>query len=199
MYQMAAQAALSIYGAAQAAKAQAEEDLANNVAQANKRKLEFNRDTQAFMQNTNALNKQDTSNNFNIGLAAAEAEDQLALASAGSGLGGSSINELDTEISRSVGADKVSAHRQLLDGQDALNRERINANENRTMDADQSRAHDYSSGITNAIMSGAAPMVGKFIGDQVTERRKEEDREQKRQEAVKRQSLGKPSSAAYIK
>lgn len=163
MYQLAASAALSIYGASQAAKAQAEQATADNIAQAEKRRLEFNRDTQAYFQNMNSAARQNTADNFNIGLATAEAQDALALAKAGSGLSGASINELDDEISRGVGADRVAAQRSLIDAQDSLNRDRLNKNENRLISANQARAQDYSKGITDAIIGSAAPFVGKGI------------------------------------
>lgn len=174
MYALAASAALSIYGAAKAAKAQAEEATANNIAATEKRRLEFNREQQAYMQNMNALSKQNTADNFNIGLAAAEAQDQLALARAGSGLSGASVNELDDEISRSVGADRVAANRAMIDGQDNLDRNRINANENRLLAANQSRSQDYTRGIKDSLLGAAAPFIGKAIDSAVTNESKTE-------------------------
>lgn len=161
MYQLAASAALSIYGAAMTAKAQAEQATADNIAAQEKRRLEFNRDQQAYLMNMNAAAKQSTADNFNISLAAAEAQDQLDLAKAGSGLAGSSINELDDEISRSVGADRVSAQRSLIDSQDKLNQNRITNNENRLFQANQARSQDFTKGISNALIGAAAPLVGK--------------------------------------
>lgn len=168
MYQLAASAALSIYGAAKTAKAQAEQATADNIAAQEKRRLEFNRDQQAYLQNMNAAAKQNTADNFNINLAAAEAQDQLDLAMAGSGLSGNSVNELDDEISRSVGADRVSAQRNLIDSQDKMNQDRITKNENRLFQANQARSQDYTKGITDALIGSAAPMLGKVIDNTVT-------------------------------
>lgn len=139
MYQLAASMGLAMVSAGLAAKAKAEEDLANNVAQTERRKLQFNRDQQAYLQNMGAAKRQATSDTFNINLAAAEAEDQLALSRAGSGLTGASINELDDEIARSVGADRVAAQRNLENTQDSLDQQRIGANENRQIEANQKR------------------------------------------------------------
>ena len=162
MYQIAAQMALSMYSSAQASKARAEEETANNVAQTEKRRLQFNRDQQAYLSNMTATKRQETSDMFNIGLAAAEAEDQLALSRAGSGLSGASINELDDDIARSVGADRVTAHRNSLNAQDQLDQQRVGANENRLIEAEQAKT---SNNPSKDILNGALSTLGSQIGN----------------------------------
>lgn len=161
---MAGMMAISMFSAAQASKAKAEEEMANNVARTEQRRLQFNRDQQAFLSNTLAAKRQETSDIYNIELAAAEAQDQLEMSRAGSGLSGASINELDDEVLRAVGADKVSAHRTSLMAQDQLNLQRTGANENRQLEANQARssldpARDIANAAIGSLGQGLATMA----------------------------------------
>lgn len=169
MYQMAGAMAISMYSAAQASKARAEEEMANNIARTEQRKLQFNREQQAYLSNIIATKKQETSDVYNINIAAAEAQDQLDMARAGSGLSGSSINELDDEVLRAVSADKVSAHRTSLMTQDQLDTQRISANENRQLEANQTRTsidpqRDIANAAIGSLGQGLASMDPSKLG-----------------------------------
>lgn len=152
--------AISMYSAAQASKAKAEEEMANNVARTEKRRLEFNRDQQTYLQNLSATKRQETSDLYNINIAAAEAQDSLAMARAGSGLSGASMNELDDEITRAISSDQISVHRGTMNAQDQLEQQRIGANENRQIDANQART---SSNPSRDIANAAIGSLGQGI------------------------------------
>jgi len=163
MYQIAAQVALSMYTSGLAAKARLQEEQANAIAQADRRRLQFNRDQAAFLQNVNAAKRQETSEQFNIGLAAAEAEDNLKLVQAGSGLSGASINELDDEISRQVGADRIASHRNEIQTLDQLNQQRIGNNENRSIETNMARQiTNPKNDIRNAAFAAGGQAIGSL-------------------------------------
>lgn len=155
--------ALSIYSAAQASKAKAKQETQDAIARQERANLQFNREQQAYMQNVTATKRQETSDLFNISIAAAEAEDNLALATVGSGLGGASVNELNDEISRQVGADKIAVHRGTINQLDQLDQQRLGANENRTLEANQAKATtNVFKDIQNAAFGAGAQALGQL-------------------------------------
>lgn len=161
-YFMAASMALNVWGAGQKAKAMAQEEAANIETQREMDRLAFNRQQQKFMQDSVNTKRQLTMDTFNINLAAAQAEDQLALHKAGTNLSGSSINDLDSEISRSVHADRMSSQRQFDETQTNLNQERTQANQNREISANLRKPADYTQIIRSAFLSSAANGLGQL-------------------------------------
>lgn len=162
MYQMAGAMALNMWGAGQKAKAMAQEEAQNIETQREMDRLTFNRQQQKYLQDTTNLRRQSTLDSFNIGLAAAQAEDQLALHKSGTNLTGSSMNDLDAEISRSVHADTMAAKRQEDETFTNLNQERIQANQNRQISADMRRPADYTQIMKSAFLQSAAAGLGSM-------------------------------------
>lgn len=156
MYQMAAKAAkvgLDMYAAGEAAKAKQRQDMKNAQIAMTARTTAFNREGQAFMSNIQNLKDQNTADNFNISVAGAEARDNLAMATAGSGIAGASVDELSNQITRSVGADKVAAKRSMNSQRDAMNQQRIQSNENRIVEAENAYVHDYTEDLQAAFVN----------------------------------------------
>ena len=158
---MGAGVALQMYAAGEAAKASQRNDMKQAEIAQQSRKLAFNRESQSYLHNVNRLKEQNTSDNFNISVAEATARDQLAQATAGSGLAGASMDEMDTEITRGVAQDRVARDRDMKASRDAMNLERIQANENRTIEAENAGVHDYAEDLKGALYSsvGSALMM----------------------------------------
>lgn len=150
-YVAAAKVGLDVYAAGEAAKAKQKNDMRNAAIAQQSRKISGNREAQAYIHNLQNLKDQNTSDNFNISLAEANARDQLAMATAGSGIGGASVDDIDTQITREVTRDKVAANRSYRAAADASNIERIQSNENRVIEAENAYVHDYSQDIMNAL------------------------------------------------
>jgi hypothetical protein len=143
--------ALKMFAAGEAAKANQENDIRQAKIAQQQRKVAFNRESQAYLHNQNQLKDQNTSDNFNISIAEASARDQLASATAGNGLAGNSVNEMQDEITREVSRDRVAKDRQLKASQDAMNQERIQSNENRVVEASNAYVHDYTADLKGAL------------------------------------------------
>lgn len=160
-YIAGASAGLKMYAAGEAAKANQKNDIRQAGIATQQRNVKFNRDTQAYMHNQNQLKDQNTSDNFNISLAEAQARSQLASATAGNGLAGASIDEMGDEITREVSRDRVTSKRQLQASQDAMNQERIQSNENRVVEAENAYVHDYTEDLKGALYDsvGSALLV----------------------------------------
>jgi len=161
-YAMAGSMALNIWGAAQKAKAMAQEEASNIETQREMDRLAFNRQQQKFLQDSSNSKRQQTLDSFNINLASAEAQDQLTLMKSGTNLTGSSINDLDAEISRSVHADVMASQRVADETATNLNQERIQQNQNRQVQADMRRPPDYSQIVKSAFLSSAASGLNSF-------------------------------------
>lgn len=149
--------ALDMFAAGEAAKANQQRDMANASIAAQARKVSANREGQAYMANQQALKDQNTSDNFNISIAEAGARDNLDLAMAGSGIGGASVDQISSEISREVGRDRVAAKKAMQVQQDAMNQQRIQSNENRIVEAENAYVHDYTEDLKGALFQS----VGK--------------------------------------
>jgi hypothetical protein len=154
-YAKAAGAALKIWGAAKQAKALAKEQAANIEAERHMERLAFNRRQQKFLQDTTNVLRQQTMDKVNIRVAAAEAQDELELHRAGTGLAGASMNELDGQIARGAHADMVAAKRNADESLTNLNQERIQQNENRIQTTKQRQVADYRRMIGTAMISAA--------------------------------------------
>jgi len=152
-FKMGGAVALQMFAAGEAAKASQKNDMRQAEIAQQSRKVAFNRESQAYLSNMNRLKEQNTSDNFNISVAEATARDQLAQATAGSGLAGASMDEMDTEITRGVAQDRVSRDREMKASQDAMNQERIQANENRIIEAENMGVHDYTEDLKGALYS----------------------------------------------
>lgn len=161
-YAMAGSMALNIWGASQKAKAMAQEEASNIEAEREMNRLNFNRQQQQYAQQMSGLKQQQTVDSFNISLSSSQAEGQLALHKSGTNLAGASINELDAEISREAHADLMASQRQFNQASTNLNQERIQANENRQIQADQRKTADYTQLIKSAFLSSAASGLGKL-------------------------------------
>ena len=148
-----ASVALGVFAAGEAAKASQRNDMRQAEISQQSRKMAFNRESQAYLHNMNRLKEQNTSDNFNISVAEATARDQLAQATAGSGLAGASIDEMDSEITRGVAQDRVARERDMKSSRDAMNQERIQANENRVIEAENMGVQDYNGELTGALFS----------------------------------------------
>lgn len=135
---------VDLYAAGEAAKAKQQEDMRTAAIAAQARKVASNRDTQAFLKNQQDLKDQNTSDNFNISLAQAQAQDELALSTAGSGLAGASIDELGDEITREVSRDRVAADRAMRSASDAARINLKQENENRVYEAENMYVHNYA-------------------------------------------------------
>ena len=162
MYQAAAKAAkigVDVYAAGEAAKAKQRMDIRNAKIATEKRTTAFNRETQVFQQNMQVLKDNNTADNFNISVAEASSRDNLLMSTAGSGIAGASVDEISNEISREVGRDRVAAKRKLTASQDAANQQRIQSNENRTVEATNAYVHDY----TEDIMAALYQSVGESL------------------------------------
>jgi hypothetical protein len=144
---------LDMYAAGEAAKAKQRQDMANAKLAMQMRTTAGNREGQAFMSNVQSLKDQNTADNFNISVAGMQARDNLAMATAGSGIAGASVNELSSDIARSVGRDKVAAKRNLDVQRDAMNVQRIQNNENRIVEAENAYVHDYTSDLQAALLN----------------------------------------------
>ena len=143
--------ALNMFAAGEAAKANQRNDIRQAEIAQQSRKVAFNRESQAFLHNMNNLKEQNTSDNFNISIAEAQARDTLAQATAGSGLAGASIDEMSNEITREVSRDRVSKDRTMRASRDAMNQERIQSNENRIVEAENAYVHDYTEDLKGAL------------------------------------------------
>lgn len=153
-YKIAAKTAklgLDMYAAGEAAKAKQRMDIRNAKIATEQRTTAFNRETQAFQQNMQALKDNNTAENFSISVAEATARDNLLMSSAGSGIAGASVDEISNEISREVGRDRVAAKRNLTAARDAANQQRIQTNENRTVEATNAYVHDYTEDLKGAL------------------------------------------------
>ena len=162
MYQAAAKAAkigVDVYAAGEAAKAKQRMDIRNAKIATEQRTTAFNRETQVFQQNMQVLKDNNTADNFNISVAEASSRDNLLMSTAGSGIAGASVDEISNEISREVGRDRVAAKRKLTASQDAANQQRIQSNENRTVEATNAYVHDY----TEDIMAALYQSVGESL------------------------------------
>jgi hypothetical protein len=144
---------LDMYAAGEAAKAKQRQDMANAKLAMQMRTTAGNREGQAFMSNVQSLKDQNTADNFNISVAGMQARDNLAMATAGSGIAGASVDELSSDITRSVGRDKVAAKRNLDVQRDAMNVQRIQNNENRIVEAENAYVHDYTSDLQAAFVN----------------------------------------------
>lgn len=156
MYQAiagAATAAISLYAATEKIKAKQMQQIADAELAQQSRNIAFNRESQAFMHNMQSLKEQNTSDNFNISIAEAEARDNLAMATAGSGISGASVDELSADISRSVGQDRVAAKRSLSTQRDSMNLQRIQSNENRIREAELAQAYNPRDELAGEFLS----------------------------------------------
>lgn len=144
-YAKVAKAGIDIAVAAEQLKARQREEMRNAAIATQKRTVAVNRDTQAFLKNQQDLKDQNTSDNLNISLAQAQAMDDLAMSTAGSGLAGASVDELGDEIAREVGRDRVAAHRAFKSASDAARINLKQANENRVLEAENAYVNKYTS------------------------------------------------------
>jgi hypothetical protein len=132
------------------------------------RSISTARETQAYLQNVQALKDQNTSDNLSISMAEAEARDNLLMSTAGSGIGGASVNELNTEISRSVGADRVAAKRNMSTQRDSMNLQRKQTQENKVREAELAQAYnprdDLSGALLDSVGKGMSVMGGGGMG-----------------------------------
>lgn len=147
MYAAAAKMGLSMFIAGQQAKATQQAELDNMRIQGQQRTIAFNRETQAYAQTMQSLKDQNTAENFDISIAQAQAQDRMLMQTAGSGLAGNSMDELDDEIQRAVTSDRLNTQRNLDATKDELNKQRVYANENRVFEAKSQKASDYSNDI----------------------------------------------------
>lgn len=157
---------LDLFAAGEAAKAQQANDIRNAQVAQTSRRIAGNRETQAYIQNIQNLREQNTADNLNVSLAEAKARDELAMATAGSGLAGASVDELSSEITRAVGRDRVAAKRSMDSQKDALNVQRIQSNENRIIEAQNTYVHNYSEDLKSAALSsvgGQLENIGKAL------------------------------------
>lgn len=145
---------IDIYTSAEAVKARQQEDMRNAAIATQQRSVSFNRDTQAFLKNQQDLKDQNTSDNLNISLAQAQAMDELAMSTAGSGLAGASVDELGDEITREVGRDRVAAHRAFKSASDAARINLKQENENRVFEAENAYVNrNTSDELGGAVLS----------------------------------------------
>ena len=114
-----------------AAKAAAE---ANRIA-AEQRKLAEARETSANVNNVNSINQQKTSDLGAVNRATNEALGNAVASTAGSGLGGSSISELSTQVMIDSARERADLIRQADQGISAANTQLIDANQNRAFEA----------------------------------------------------------------
>ena len=142
-----------MFAAGEAAKANQRNDMKQAQIAQQSRKVAFNRESQAYLHNMNKLKDQNTADNFNISIAEAQARDALASATAGSGLAGARMDEMETEITRGVARDRVARDRDLKSQQTAMNQERIQANEDRIVEAENMGVHDYTEDLKGALYS----------------------------------------------
>lgn len=152
---------LDMFAAGESAKAQQRNDIRNSQIAQTSRRIAGNRETQAYVQNLQNLREQNTADNLNISLSEAKARDELAMATAGSGLAGASVDELSSEITRAVGRDRVAAKRSMDAQADATNIQRIQNNENRIIEAQNTYVHNYSEDLKSSFISsvGSALML----------------------------------------
>lgn len=153
MYAAAAQMGLSMFMAGQQAKATQQAELEAMKISGQQRTIAFNRETQAYSQTLQSLKDQSTADNFDISIAQAQAQDKLAMQTAGSGLSGASVDELDDEIQRAVSSDRIASQRNLDATKQNLDQERKMNNENRVFEASHIKATDHSGDILNAGLS----------------------------------------------
>lgn len=163
-----ATAAISLYASTEKIKAKQRQLMADAALAQQSRTIGGNREIQAFMQNTQAMKDQNTADNLTISMNEAEARDNLLMATAGSGISGASVNELNTEISRSVGADRVAAKRNMANQRDAMNQNRIQNSENRVREAELAQAYDArddnAGAFLESIGKGMSVMGGGGMG-----------------------------------
>lgn len=151
-----AKAGIGLYGAAAAVKAKQEEQMANAKIAQQSRNIGFNRDTQAYLTNLQNLKEQTTELNVNIELASAAAQDSARVSGAGSGISGASVDEVNTSITRAVGADKAAAAKNYANQKDAASMQLKQTNENRVREAELAQVYDPRNDLGAAVFNAAA-------------------------------------------
>ena len=159
----AAKIGLATFAAGLAAKAKTENDIRNMKLAMEARRVASNRENVAFMQNMTALKEQNTSDNFNISVAALQARDQLAAATAGSGIAGQSVDDLSNQITREVGQDRVNAKRMFDAAKDAERQQLKMSEENRVLEARNQQAIDYTPDITASFYSALGDEADNLV------------------------------------
>lgn len=152
---------LNMFAAGLQAKAQYAADKENSKTQQLQRRMAFNRDTEAFLNNAALVRQQQTLDTLNLALAGQKVEDELAIGMAGSGISGQSVSELQADVTRSMALDKVAIDRAAAGNLDSARAALRDRNENRLMEARMARTSDYHQGIQSAMFSsiGSALMV----------------------------------------
>lgn len=138
-WQYAAMVGINMYTAGLQAKEQIRAEGAQNALRAEQRRLETNRETEAALFNIQSTKQQEMSDSMNIELAAARAEDEALIATAGSGLSGASIDDINAEIQVEVNKDKVKTQREAVQRINEITSNLRYSNENRNIEASYTR------------------------------------------------------------
>lgn len=138
-WQYAAMVGINMYTAGLQAKEQIRAEGAQNALRAEQRRLETNRETEAALFNIQSTKQQEMSDSMNIELAAARAEDEALIATAGSGLSGASIDDINAEIQVEVNKDKVKTQREAAQRINEITSNLRYSNENRNIESSYAR------------------------------------------------------------
>lgn len=144
---------LQLFAAGLEAKAQFTADLENAKTQQVQRRIAFNRDTEAFLNNMSVLKKQKTADSLNLAMASQKVQDELTMGMAGSGFTGQSVSELEADMTRSFAQDQLAIDRAAEGTADAAKAGLRVRNENRVMEANMAKTTDYTKGIQSALLS----------------------------------------------
>lgn len=165
MWQYAASAGINMLSAGLQAKEQIRAEGAHNALKAQEAKLTSNRETEATLQNIGSIKQQEVSDLANIGLAAMRAEDEAIMARASTGLSGSSMDDIDSEILIDVNKDKQQAIRTASQNIDEQTKGLRYANENRVFEANNRKINtNPRSMIRNALLSSAGQAAASYKG-----------------------------------
>ena len=162
-WQYAAMVGINMYTAGLQAKEQIRAEGAQNALRAEQRRLETNRETEAALFNIQSTKQQELSDTMNIELAAARAEDEALIATAGSGLSGASIDDINAEIQVEVNKDKVKTQREASQRINEITSNLRYSNENRNIESSYARINTNALRvIQNAGLNSLASVANSY-------------------------------------
>ena len=162
-WQYAAMVGINMYTAGLQAKEQIRAEGTQNALRAEQRRLETNRETEAALFNIQSTKQQELSDTMNIELAAARAEDEALIATAGSGLSGASIDDINAEIQVEVNKDKVKTQREASQRINEITSNLRYSNENRNIESSYARINTNARRvIQDAGLNSSASVANSY-------------------------------------
>lgn len=161
---IAASAGLSMAGSffGSKSKKKAERAAAERAAAlaAQQRLIAESRETEATQANIASIQQQETSNLSNINVSKMVAQSEATAATAGSGLGGTSISDLSTQVTIDAARDRAAAIREANSGIDSA---RMQLNQNNQNRAFQMQSNGVTTSTSRNVLNTGLMSLGQGL------------------------------------